>query len=73
MAGFWYAIKQLKVSSANAQLQGGPQKTSYKCGEIEKPPTSIAARGGGGSFKRLKLYKSKEHVPIESFVTTLID
>ena len=35
--------------------------------------TSIAARGGGGSFKRLKLYKSKEHVPIESFVTTLID
>ena len=34
--------------------------------------TSIAARGGGGSFKRLKLYNSEEHVPIESFVTTLI-
>ena len=34
--------------------------------------TSIAARGGGGSFKRLKLYNSEEHVPIESFGTTLI-
>ena len=34
--------------------------------------TSIAARGGAGSFKRLKLYNSEEHVPIESFVTTLI-
>ena len=34
--------------------------------------TSIAARGGGESFKRLKLYNSEEHVPIESFVTTLI-
>ena len=34
--------------------------------------TSIAARGGGGSFKRLKIYNSEEHVPIESFVTTLI-
>ena len=34
--------------------------------------TSIAARGGGGSFKRLKLYNSEEHVPIQSFVTTLI-
>ena len=35
--------------------------------------TSIAARGGGGSFKRLKLYISEEkHVSIESFVTTLI-
>ena len=34
--------------------------------------TSIAARGGGGSFKRLQLYNSEEHVPIESFVTTLI-
>ena len=33
---------------------------------------SIAARGGGGSFKRLKLYNSEEHLPIESFVTTLI-
>ena len=32
--------------------------------------TSIAARGGGGSFKRLKLYNSEEHLPIESFVTT---
>ena len=37
-----------------------------------KAPTSIAARGGGGSFKRLRLYNSEEHVPIESFVTTLI-
>ena len=34
--------------------------------------TSIAARGGGGSFKRLKLYNSEEHVPIESFGKTLI-
>ena len=34
--------------------------------------TSIAARGGGGSFKRLKLYNLEEHVPIESFGTTLI-
>ena len=34
--------------------------------------TSIAARGGGGSFKREKKYNSDEHVPIESFVTTLI-
>ena len=34
--------------------------------------TSIAARGGGGSFKREKIYNSEEHVPIESFVTTLI-
>ena len=34
--------------------------------------TSIAARGGGGSFKRLELYNSEEHVPIESFGTTLI-
>ena len=34
--------------------------------------TSIAARGGGGSFKRLKLYNSESHVPIQSFVTTLI-
>ena len=32
----------------------------------------IAARGGGGSFKREKIYNSEEHVPIESFVTTLI-
>ena len=38
----------------------------------ERMYTSIAARGGGGSFKRLKLYNSEEHVPIESFVTTLI-
>ena len=37
-----------------------------------KISTSIAARGGGGSFKRLKLYNSEEHVPIESFGTTLI-
>ena len=36
------------------------------------PNTSIAAWGGGGSFKRLKLYNSEEHLPIESFVTTLI-
>ena len=28
-------------------------------------PTSIAARGGGGSFKRLKIYNSEEQVPIE--------
>ena len=35
--------------------------------------TSIAARGGGGSFKSEKIYESKEHVPIESFVTILID
>ena len=34
--------------------------------------TSIAARGGGGSFKMEKIYNSEEHVPIESFVTTLI-
>ena len=34
--------------------------------------TSIAARGGGGSFKRLKLYNSEEHLPIEPFVDTLI-
>ena len=33
---------------------------------------SIAARGGGGSFKREKIYNSEEHVPIESFGTTLI-
>ena len=42
-------------------------------GEFEQfMHTSIAARGGGGSFKRLKLYNSEEHLPIESFVTTLI-
>ena len=41
-----------------------PQYTSF---------TSIAARGGGGSFKSEKIYESKEHVPIESFVTILID
>ena len=44
--------------------------------DLRKAPdtyiTSIAARGGGGSFKRLKLYNSEEHLPIESFVTTLI-
>jgi len=34
--------------------------------------TSIAARGGGGSFKREKIYNAEEHVAIESFVTTLI-
>ena len=34
--------------------------------------TNIAARGGGGSFNRLKLCSSEEHVPIKSFVTTLI-
>ena len=39
---------------------------------MHKYDTSIAARGGGGSFKRLKLYNSEEHLPIESFVTTLI-
>ena len=33
--------------------------------------TSIAARGGGGSFKMEKIYNSEEHVPIESFVTTI--
>ena len=27
--------------------------------------TSIAARGGGGSFKREKIYNSEEHMPIE--------
>ena len=43
----------------------------YAC-ILECTYTSIAARGGGGSFKRLKLYNSEEHVPIESFVTTLI-
>ena len=37
-----------------------------------KLDTSIAARGGGGSFKSEKIYNSEEHVPIESFVTTLI-
>ena len=41
-------------------------------GPLLLPYTSIAARGGGGSFKREKLYNSEEHVPIESFVTTLI-
>ena len=40
--------------------------------DIQIYSTSIAARGGGGSFKRLKLYNSEEHLPIESFVTTLI-
>ena len=40
---------------------------------VFKGTTSIAARGGGGSFKSEKIYESKEHVPIESFVTTLID
>ena len=47
----------------------------FFCEMMVKPKvttTSIAARGGGGSFKRLKLYNSEEHVPIESFVTTLI-
>ena len=33
--------------------------------------TSIAARGGGGSFKRLKLYNSEEHLPIEFFCDNL--
>jgi len=37
------------------------------------PYPSIAARIGGGSFKSEKIYESKEHVPIESFVTILID
>ena len=32
--------------------------------------TSIAARGGGGSFKRLKIYNSEEHVPIEIVCVT---
>ena len=36
------------------------------------PYTSIAARGGGGSFKREEIYNAEEHVAIESFVTTLI-
>ena len=41
--------------------------------DISMQYTSIAARGGGGSFKSEKIYESKEHVPIESFVTILID
>ena len=32
--------------------------------------TSIAARGSGGSFKRLKIYNSEEHVPIEFVCVT---
>ena len=36
-------------------------KTIYK----QRVYTSIAARGGGGSFKRLRIYNSEEHVPIE--------
>ena len=49
----------------------GPSVTMQGVNKCEQY-TSIAARGGGGSFKRLKLYNSEEHVPIESFVTTLI-
>ena len=49
-----------------------PANKTSKKGIIAPKITSIAARGGGGSFKRLKLYNSEEHVPIESFVTTLI-
>ena len=44
--------------------------TTWGC--MNRCYTSIAARGGGGSFKREKIYNSEEHVPIESFVTTLI-
>ena len=47
-------------------------KSQFKEMEARLCYTSIAARGGGGSFKRLKLYNSEEHVPIESFGTTLI-
>ena len=52
-------LKMVEVYGSDWQIQG----------DIV---TSIAARGGGGSFKRLKIYNSEEHVPIESFVTTLI-
>ena len=67
---FWRGKDRLPIilfSLAMLQFWWGvskePQQTIY---------TSIAARGGGGSFKRLKLYNSEEHLPIESFVTTLI-
>ena len=36
--------------------------------------TSSTARGGAGSFKKVnRPYNPEEHLPIESFVTTLID
>ena len=36
-------------------------------------PTSSTARGGAGSFKKVDNIYPEEHVPLESFVTTLID
>ena len=54
------------------QQQIAKRHTKHIYHIISHSNTSIAARGGGGSFKRLKLYNSEEHVPIESFVTTLI-
>ena len=59
-------LMPLMVMNTMVQSKKSPEKL------IHAKYTSIAARGGGGSFKRLKLYNSEEHVPIESFVTTLM-
>ena len=67
-------VKDGKVHNSNSLYVPDENKTTQETtrGPETKLDTSIAARGGGGSFKRLKLYNSEEHVPIDWFGTTLI-
>ena len=69
--GFIWFFSRFLLSQA--QLSKNWRQQNYLCRKRNiYIYTSIAARGGGGSFKRLELYNSEEHLPIESFVTTLI-
>ena len=69
----WWFQPSWKICSSNWIISPRPGLKIEKYVSFHHSGyTSIAARGGGGSFKKLKLYNSEEHLPIESFVTTLI-
>ena len=73
-------IKPSSLHTICASMPPKPSLQTSKFFTRERPPafrkkitqrgpkmavTSIAARGGGGSFKREKIYNSEEQVPIE--------
>ena len=76
MSGQWHLLQNMRTSAEFITIIVGECFTKRDhhlelgwFGKYHKLPrgycTSIAARGGGGSFKREKIYNSEEQVPID--------
>ena len=69
----WFYIFVMWRHARKSRKTQARRKVRARLAQVFPCTTSIAARGGRRKFQKvIKLYNSEEHLPIESFVTTLI-